>query len=270
MKTLQERQRQMIAWLNGTDDGIADHINQHNGIDNQLRLQIYQNAYRIRLRETLDTDHPQLGQYLGNSLYDALVDGYIYAHPSQFTSLRQFGDPLPAFLSQQPPFNGSPQIAELARFERLLLSAFDAADSPRAEYSALSDLPPLLWPTLTLNFHPSLQLFDTAWNVVEIWQALKAEQSPPDAIEAPQHWVLWRNRERLTEFCAISRIELDMLNAFLHGAILAEVAEFPAREMPEDEAGSYLLSTLTQWFDRGWIKQIVQEGETPALQLTRP
>ena len=126
---LREHQQQLMAYLLGQDSTIADHVVDQGGITTDVRLGIYRNAYRIRLRETIDVDHPVLGTYLGDELFDRMVDGYIDQHPSSFSSLRQFADRLPKFLSTNTPFSEHPQIAELARFERLLLTAFDAADA---------------------------------------------------------------------------------------------------------------------------------------------
>ena len=256
MSTLQQRQREMMAYLKDGNGQIEAHIKDQGEVTPAQRLAIYHNAYRVRLRETLDTDHPILGTYLGDELYNTMVAKYIKLHPSSYRSLRQFGENLPTFLAEHSPFKEHPQIAELARFERFLLSAFDAADSKRATPEQLTTLPPEEWPALRFTFHPSVQLFISSYNVVEIWQALKAEQQPPSLLKQPHIWVLWRNQERLTEFTSISDLELQMLRAFLQGQSLAEVAEFPATEMPEDEAGSYLFGTLMQWLQRGWVQRL--------------
>jgi len=264
MSTLKTRQQEMMAWLSGQNNSIAEHIAAQGGVTVEQRLQIYQNAYRIRLRETIDTDHPELGRYLGDELYNAMVDGYINHYPSSFTSLRQFADRLPEFLANTAPFSGYPQLAELARFERMLLAAFDAADSPRATIEELNQHPPQTWPELRFQFHPSVQIFSTGYNVVQIWQTLRGESGEPPAPQATTcHWVLWRNKERLTEFCSVSPLELEMLRCFLAGESLMQVAEFPAAEMPEDEAGSYLLNTLHQWLDRGWVRRLGTQAATP-------
>ncbi len=266
MNTLRRRQQQLLQYLLGDDrSGIDRHVTAQGALGPQLCLAIYRNAYRMRLRETLDTDHPQLGRYLGDALYEQMVAGYIDAYPSRYRSLRQFANRLPQFLQATAPFSQHPQIAELARFERLLLTAFDAADRSRASAAMLSQIPAADWPGLTLRFHPSLQLFRSDYNVVAIWQALKAEQPPPAAVIQASTWVLWRNRERLTEFVSLSASEHGMLRLFLSGAPLAEAAEALLEQVPPAAAGRELLRILQQWLRRGWVQCLQPAAAGPDL-----
>ncbi|MCV6589292.1 MAG: DNA-binding domain-containing protein [Marinobacterium sp.] len=259
MSTLQQRQRQLMAWLQHGNTDICRHVAEQGALNNMQRLNIYRTGWRIRLSETIETDHPILGAYLGDKLYNQLLDGYLTSYPSTSTSLRQFADNLPQFLAQHPPFSEHPQISELARFERLLLVAFDAADSPRATQSTLFDTPSQEWPALKFTFHPSVQLFSTTHNSVQIWQALKAEQTPPCAQQESQSWLVWRNRERLTEFAALERLEEQLLRSLLKGETLEYAAQLTANTLPAEAAGHYLLTTLTNWLERGCIQALNQK-----------
>ncbi len=184
--SLAQRQQQLMAYLQGHapmgKDHIHHHVVQQGKVATSQRLGIYQNAYNMRLKETIDTDHQILGRYLGDELY-----------------------------------NGHPQIAELARFERLLLCAFDAFDTDRATLNQLKSLAQDKWPNISLRFHPSVQLFVSSWNVVAMWQQLKQEQTPPDPVSEKNAWLVWRNVERLTEFRPIDNTALAMLEMFQQG-----------------------------------------------------
>lgn len=253
---LQQRQQQLMDFLLGRDEAIASHVVDQGGIGSDIRLAIYRNAYRIRLRETIDVDHPVIGSYLGDDLFDQMVDGYIDNHPSSFSSLRQFADALPAFLAEHPPFAEHPQIAELARFERMLLSAFDAADADRLPADHLTTIPAEQWPELHIRFHPSVQLFNTEWNVVEIWQQLKAEQTPPAPEQETAFWLLWRNDERLTEFRSLSPQELVLLQGCLNGHNFAQLCEDLLEHVAEDEVANMLVGTISKWLQQGLISRI--------------
>ena len=67
------------------------------------RLSIYANAYRIRLREVLETDHEMSAWHLGDEQFAELADAYIGRHPFTFKSLRDIGRALPDFLRVQSP-----------------------------------------------------------------------------------------------------------------------------------------------------------------------
>jgi len=257
---LAERQQQLMAFLKGDESvsgsDIRHHVVEQGAIDISTRLGIYKNAYKVRLVETIDTDHPVLGIYLGDDLYDQMITDYINQYPSQNFSLRHFADLLPKFLLQQSPFKEYPQIAALARFERLLLTAFDAADTHRTTREELQSIPQSAWPTMTIRFHPSVQLFQCRWNVVDIWKAIKAEKSPPELIESEVAWLLWRNSEQLTEFRVIDSVAVAMLTFFQQGKDFSEICDGLLDILPEHEVSECAVQTLLRWIDNGIVQGI--------------
>ena len=228
-------------------------------IDINTRLGIYQNAYQIRLEETIDTDHNTLGVYLGEELYDLMMTEYITNHPSKQFSLRHFSQALPHFLSSHAIFSQHPQLWELARFEQRLLNAFDAPDSERASFESLKELPPQQWPELKLRFHPSVQLLENHWNVVEIYKALKNDQTPPDAIQAKNNWLLWRNSENLTEFRPLNETAYTMLVSFQKGLSFAQVCQNLLEFMPEQDVSNAALEILVYWLNSGIMSKMVSQ-----------
>ena len=258
MRTLQQRQQQLMAHLLHGDGDINDHIALQGNVSTATRLHIYRNAYQTRLRETLDTDHPVTGSYLGDELFEQMVAGYRSRHPSNQRSLRHYADELPEFLAAQAPFCDNPQIAELARFERLLLSAFDAAEAVRVSRADLQRLPLAAWPGMTPVFHPSVQLFESDWNVVGLWQALKAESMPPAAQQGFEAWLLWRNRELLTEFRHLDAAEHCLLKQLLAGAEFATACEALLELVPVAEVSAVAAGTLVNWLELGLIVELDQ------------
>jgi len=258
--TLAQRQQQLLAYMQGHtakgEDDIFQHIVQQGKVATGQRLGIYQNAYSVRLKETIDTDHQILGRYLGDDLYEQMMEEFIALCPSQHFSLRHFADPLPDFLNGQTPFSEHPQIAELARFERLLLSAFDARDTTRATLDQLTQLKQDKWPNIKLRFHPSVQLFVSQWNVVNMWQQLKQDQTPPEPVQEKNAWLVWRNHERLTEFRPIDNIAVTMLEMFQRGINFADVCQALLEQVPEHKVSEVALSHLLNWLELGLIHMI--------------
>ena len=262
MSDLKHLQEQMMAFIMGQPSSTDGLLKEGQGADTQTRLGIYRNNYLCALRDVLDTDFDILGRYMGDELFDPMIEGYIETCPSQYTSLRDFGNQLPQFLTETEPFKNYPQLAHLARFERALMDSFDAADRPRLARSDLMAIPQDQWPNMTLRFHPSLQRFQAPYNVVEIWQAIKAEQHPPDLTTQAAMWVLWRNAERLTEFRSASDFEQLMLNGFLSGNNLAGVAEQLAASFAPDVIAAHLVEQLFTWLDAGWVIALPTDAGT--------
>lgn len=235
---------------------IMEQIKDHGSITRDVRLHIYKNAYQVRLKETIENDHEMLGFFLGDDLFDQMVLGYINAYPSDNTSLRYFADKLPLFLANNAPFKDHPIISELAHFERLLMVAFDAADATRFTRDLLANTPPEQWPDLVFRFHPSVQLAHFHYNSVETWQALKQEQSPEPAKEQHSDWLLWRNKDRLTQFRSLPEQEYNLITMILNGASFTALCDFLLEEVSEEQASQVALNYLLTWLDDGiLIKQ---------------
>lgn len=252
---LADLQRAFLATMRGADDGaVLPELAPGRNASPNLGLAIYRNAYSSRLCEALENDHPALGTYLGDTLWASLCEGYIAANPSKVRSLRNFGASLPDYLRAVQPYASSPQIAELAQWERLLLDCFDAADADRAEWSTLLGAPEASWPNLRLRFHPSLQLHRVAWNSVEIWRALKDDQAPPSvALASSDHWLLWRDSDSVTRFRSLGEDETAAFAHFLRGGDFSGLCEQLLRRQPEDLVPAMALAMLNRWCAEGLV-----------------
>ena len=250
---LNKLQQEFMQHLLEKDSCIADNITEQGQIPVSTRLGIYGNAYKIRLKGGIENDHEILGIYLGDELFDLMAAGYIASKPSHVTSLRDFCEHLPAYLRNTEPFSNNPIIAEIADFERNLLFSFDAANAKRATVEDLTSIPQEQWPDLKLRFHPSLQIFETNWNSVPSWQALKAEKSPPEQEELRAQWLIWRNRDRITEFRSLAIDEHAMLSGFLQGANFAKICESLLEYHTEEEVAQNALKRMMSWIEIGVV-----------------
>lgn len=257
MSTLADIQRSFASCLQGGADDVAEHILDDERLGSQFRLEIYKSAYRIRLTKCIEGDHPVLCSYLGDELFELLAAGYIASCPSNHPSLRHFCDRLPAYLGDAEPFSQTPILVEIAAFERTLMSAFDAKDGPIAARDCLQSIPPADWPDLRVRFHPSVRLFATRWNTIESWQALKQGDAPPATInDDEQHWLIWRGRDRLTEFRSLAPAGLWFYDALLSGGNLAMACESLQEIIPEDEISASTINYLTGWLESGLISTV--------------
>jgi hypothetical protein len=252
---LAQLQQEFMSLLQTNDRHIEQRVIQQGLLNNAQRVDIYRTGYRIRLRGVIDSDHEMLGIYLGDNLFEQMVEGYIDAAPSQHPSLRFFGDRLPHYLQTTLPFSEHPILAEIAGFERSLLNAFDSADADTLNQQLLQQIPAEKWPLLKFSFHPSLTFYQCHWNAVESWQSLKNANTPsaPETSEQSKMWAIWRGLGKLTEYKSILAIERKVLNVMQQGKNFAEVCESLVGHVPEEQIAATLYAYIVEWLQRGWI-----------------
>ncbi len=257
-KALQALEQAFLDYLlTGDPDILAPHVAVKGKSSVDTKLQIYNNAYKMRFREAIDTNHELLGLYLGDELFEAMVDGYVVKHPSRYTSLRDYTSHLPDFLRNNAPFSAHPILAEFANFERLLLDVFDALDAVSISIEDIRMLPAENWPEMRLRLHPSVQLFAAEWNSVESWQCLRAGVSPGAANSQPEsYWLLWRGLDRLSEFRSMTADEYALIQAIVHGDDFANMCEL-LTQWHTEEAPVAFINYLNNWISNGMVIAIV-------------
>jgi hypothetical protein len=255
MPSLRDVQNEFMALLQGNERQIETHVIKQGALTSGERVDIYRNGYRIRLHGVIDSDHEMLSLYLGDELFEQLVEGYIDAAPSEHPSLRFYAERMPEYLSKTEPFSNYPILAEMAGFERVLLHTFDSADADTLEPSILQQIPADAWPTLTFTMHPSIHFYSTHWNAIESWQHLKGDQEPPEASyrENPMIWAIWRSPEKITEYKSLRAPEWIALQHMTQSKPFAEVCEELSSLIPAEQVAPTLYGYINDWLERGWI-----------------
>ncbi len=198
---LNQLQTQFQKSLLSNDDGAIDLIVDDGKIAPRDRLQIYQQAYRLRLEEALQENFIGLHYLLGDKAFHDLCFSYIDQNPSRFTSVRWYGETLSDYLAQTSPYGKNPLLREMAEYEWKLLLAFDAEEKQSVSENIMASFIPDQWPGLRFDFHPSIQRADFKWSVVTFHnQVERHEQDNEQEIQAPAEaeyplpWVIWRSK----------------------------------------------------------------------------
>jgi hypothetical protein len=215
------------------------------------RLDVYANAYFLRIRDCLKEDYAALHAGLGDDGSHDLVTAYLMVHPSRQPSLRFAGAALASFLAADPaaePFRKRwPWASDLAHLEWALVDAFDAFDVRPLRRDDLSRIPPGRWPELRLRLHPSVRLLRLAWPVHALRKAWEQDRplSEPEAARDTTVCV-WRRAERV-QFRTLVAAEADLLEALGEGASFDGLCERAEKALGAAAAPAFAAECLSRW-----------------------
>lgn len=247
-------QRAFRRQLQDGDGDIADSIVDDPLVGSSRRLGIYQYAYFARLEEALAEDFPALHAVLGDQAFTELCREYSRCHPSSHPSLRWFGAQMAGFLSRSEPYRSYPLLSELARFEWLLIMAFDTEDAPVLGEADAARVPPQQWPGLRIALHPAVHSFSYRWNILPIWQACKAEAEVPEPVQLPGrlHGVIWRE-DSTTRYRSLEAEEYLMMQRAREGADFSALCEALSGIVEPDQAPLSAAGILRTWLKHGMV-----------------
>jgi hypothetical protein len=226
-----------------------------NKISAEERLAVYSYAYQAHLIDALSEHYPMLKLYLGDEQFEALSLSYIKKHPSTYRSIRWFGDQLSSFLAENTFYRTFPYLSELAQFEWTQSLVFDALNSQILTLEEISTVPLEQWATMQFTSHPSVYRLNLSWNIVEIWQALKENQTPPEPTSQSTLLVLWRNNF-INQYCVLTDDEAWAMDAMLNCASFSEICEGLCQWHDVETTALHAASLLKGWILSGLIAEL--------------
>jgi hypothetical protein len=218
--------------------------------NHERRLQIYYDAYRLRLVEALSTDFEALAAVLGAEDFRSACLAYVDAAPSVYRNVRWYGAGFADFLAIAQPRRQAEWVAELARFEWTLTLAFDAADAPCASFEELATLPSDAWSRLQLALHPSLHCLGLYSNAPAMRLAVDAAVPlpQPKVDLEPVDWAVWRN-DATVHFRSITAVERWALDAVREGRSFPEICAGLCDLVGESDAPAHAATFLRAWVE---------------------
>jgi hypothetical protein len=214
------------------------------------RLDVYFQAYSLRLIEAISKTFPMVQKLAGDELFETLSREYVHHYPSNHFSVRFFGRHFSKFLSTHP--QAQPIWVEMAAFEWEVMDVIDAPDAPLLTFDNLATLSPEAWSELTLKLHPSLITLPLYFPVPALWRAIHFNTEHPalDRLEQPITWMIWRQNLRAS-FLSVTPEQLVMLQAIQNGDTFSEVCAKLCEFLSEEQVVTFAAQTLRQWINEG-------------------
>ncbi|MES1192256.1 MAG: DNA-binding domain-containing protein [Steroidobacter sp.] len=223
-------------------------------VDVKTRLGIYEFAFGARLIEAVAKTYPALQAVMGEQKFARLIREYAYHKPPSHFSIRHFGDDLSSFIAEKMKGIRATGLSELAHWEWLLATAFDAADVASLTRDALASIAPDQWPQLRFKLSPSFSRITLHTNAVPWWKAVSDDSQRPTRWRMIRkvEWAIWRS-ELKTYFRSLKTDEAQAVDCVARGDSFATLCEVLAEYGHADNAPLRAATLLSQWFNDGWI-----------------
>lgn len=245
MSTLVDLQARFHEHILGLPSRVEQDIVE-GGIAIEQRLNIYHNAYRVRLLENLQDAFEKTWGYLGERQFATAAMAFIEKYPPQQRNLRWHGAAFPEWLLKWFPADA--EVAELALIDWQLRRAFDGPDATPLAIADFARLAPVDWETTGFHLTPTLFFATLEFNSVSIWRALDQENMPPpnERLIAPTRLLIWRKQWQ-PHFRTIDAVEYSALWQLNQGLTFAQVCASLARQWPDRDTSSLAAQHLATW-----------------------
>ncbi len=250
---LAELQNDFQRALFDTECKGADWISESaRGLSARDRLDIYYNAYRLRLVDVLLDTFEHTAIYLGDDWFNQLAADYVQSHPSTYKNIGLYGKGFPEFLAER--LADDREVSELALMDWTLRRAFDGADSAVMTLDDLQQLASDESTTIHLKAVPTLTVCTQHFNTLEIWQAINQEQTPPvvERLPEPVDIVIWR-KGHSPHFRSLSKIESAAIARIscedTPGDTLDDIGAALEKAFPNNDVATEFGVMLHRWLD---------------------
>jgi Putative DNA-binding domain len=233
-------------------------------LDSAARFAVYHDAYRSRLAEFLRNDYPILFSVLGEEAFAELAAAYVAATPSTDPNARWYGQKLPMFLRQTPPWADMRALGDLALLERTLADAFDAENSAPLDPGALAEFAAEDQPQLAFAFAPSVTLLQLIEGTMEVFAAaVEGTETMPPQSEAQEFVLVWRDLSLEPLYRLLDEEEALAFDAAKSGATLDEICGLLALRHDRDAAAGLAAGFLARWFGDGLVAGLSIDAARP-------
>ena len=275
MRRLNRNMRTERTWTDGRPTAVVAEtfIKPNDRLSSLERIEIYNRQYWFRVIDCLYEDYPGLMAILGQRKFNALIVAYLDKYPSRSFTLRNLGDRLEQFMTQQPKLVAPKfELArEMAAFEWAQVVAFDGPEEKPLTIDDLLGKNPTklrlaLQPYITLlELHHPLDDYTTALKQQQT--ALRSEASnavdaPPENAPAPrmkppkcQHvFVAVHRHEFDLYFKRLEPLEYTLLSKLRDGSTLAKACDAAVKNAdPNVDWSSRIHRWFQNWTELGWF-----------------
>lgn len=225
----------------------------------QVGINVYADAYHLRICEAVRDTYPSLTYVLGEGILNQVVRAYLAVEPSREVSIKYAGQHLARYLRSAPlpAACRAPNavLADVAALEWAREDVFDRENGPAPlSPGVLAEVTEDDWPRVCFEFTNAMALVDTDHAVHTVLASVAADEAPELPVARRTHYLVYREDD------AVHHQELDLKEATTLAALLSGATFFDACERAAAAAGEPLekvvpetVTRLGDWFALGLV-----------------
>lgn len=216
----------------------------------EKQFEIYIRAYFARLSDAVTDDFPALHHYLGNAIFDTLLERYIRSSPPRTFNLEHYSAAFPAFVQQ----NSRDAFAhDLAALEGTILEVYWLPDSPALNAETLQRM--LESDIASHKFIPrhALRLLALRYPAEHYLADFREHGKATAPAAEPQYVALVRHQHKVQRFL-LAPLEYTLLKNLCEYQALAEAIDGLAADSKNMEIlATHLQGWLSRWIIAGFF-----------------
>ena len=142
------------------------------------RFAVYRNNVVVGLVDALAERFPACRRLVGEEFFHAMAGVHARRAPPRSPIIAEYGAGFADFIASFPPARDLPYLADVARLEYAVGSAYHAADATPLPVDAIRTVPPERFGRSALALHPSLRLVSSRYPIVSIWRTNMFDVEP--------------------------------------------------------------------------------------------
>ncbi len=209
------------------------------------QLQVYQNSYRWRLFDVVAEDYPVLKAYLGEEMFNELINDFISAVPPQHFNVARYALLLSVF--QQTHSSYDVCSSELFALETSIAQLADAEETQALRPEHLEGITPEALMASRLSPRKALQLFAFNYAVNDYYKSVIAEETLPTPAPESSFLVVFRHEDEVWRMNLASE-EYQLLSALFSDQTVGDVLS-----KLDESATANIFRYFSRWISNGLL-----------------
>jgi hypothetical protein len=175
------------------------------------RIQIYQEAYQIRMSESLKDDFHRVLEFVGEEEFEDFIFEYLQYHPSRYANLAEFSQNFPYFMKSK-----SAHLFQLATLDWQEILCEQAPEYPTEKIVSLEEVQQ--GTSFLLIRNPSVQVFlssAVAYVTYRLQGSVISEELATDAAKVLLALTEPKDLESLTDLMLSQKIEMQQASGLM-------------------------------------------------------